>query len=54
MKNFASSVYLFAETHFQNRFWKGLEDNVGQTPISKIKEGRSGIAAEYENEPKDT
>nr|KAG5714090.1 hypothetical protein BaRGS_020418 [Batillaria attramentaria] len=33
------------------RSWRGLERKLGETPVEKAKEGRSGIALGYENEP---
>ncbi|XP_046566954.1 2-(3-amino-3-carboxypropyl)histidine synthase subunit 2-like [Haliotis rubra] len=33
------------------RTWQGLERNLGDTPVTKATEGRSGIAASYEDEP---
>lgn len=33
------------------RSWKGLEQNLGQTPVTLAEEGRSGTAFNYENEP---
>lgn len=41
-----------AENHFVNRSWKGLEEKLGQTEVGQVKEGRSGIAMEYNEEPK--
>ena len=34
----------------QNRSWTGLEQNLGQTEVTKAVEGLKGIAAEYSNE----
>lgn len=34
----------------QNRSWVGLEQNLGQTEVSKAVEGKKGIAANYEDE----
>lgn len=36
--------------YLQNRSWKGLEQNLGQTEIKKATEGAKGIAMGYENE----
>ncbi|XP_071118174.1 2-(3-amino-3-carboxypropyl)histidine synthase subunit 2-like [Haliotis cracherodii] len=33
------------------RTWQGLERNLGDTPVTKATEGRSGIAASYDDEP---
>ena len=33
------------------RSWQGLDRKLGQTPVEKAKEGRSGIAMGYQNEP---
>lgn len=34
------------------RSWQGLERKLGETPVEKAMEGRSGIALGYESEPK--
>jgi len=36
--------------YLQNRSWKGLEQNLGQTQVKKAGEGQRGIAMGYENE----
>lgn len=33
-----------------NRSWTGLEQNLGQTPVTKAVEGKKGIAASYDDE----
>ncbi|CAD5123911.1 DgyrCDS12219 [Dimorphilus gyrociliatus] len=35
----------------ENRSWRGLEQKLGETPVSEIKEGRRGIALGYTHEP---
>lgn len=35
---------------FNQRSWKGLEQNLGQTPVKLAEEGRRGTAFNYENE----
>lgn len=36
--------------YLQNRSWKGLEQNLGETEVKKAGEGAKGIAMGYENE----
>lgn len=36
----------------KNRSWTGLEQNLGQTPVVAVVEGKKGIAMGYENEDK--
>jgi len=33
------------------RSWQGLEQNLGETPVSKAVEGQRGIAMGYSGEP---
>lgn len=33
-----------------SRSWKGLEQNLGETPVTKAVEGKEGIAAGYTDE----
>jgi len=40
--------------YLQNRSWKGLEQNLGQTQVKKASEGQRGIAMGYENETERT
>lgn len=40
-----------AGEYLANRSWKGLEQKLGETPVSEIKEGRRGIALGYTHEP---
>lgn len=37
--------------NLQNRSWKGLEQNLGETEVVKAEEGRQGIPLQYDNEP---
>ena len=37
----------------KNRSWLGLEQNLGQTPVVAVVEGKKGIAMGYENEDND-
>lgn len=37
-------------THLASRSWKGLEQKLGETPVTKAVEGRRGIAIAYEDE----
>ncbi|XP_059840077.1 2-(3-amino-3-carboxypropyl)histidine synthase subunit 2 [Hypanus sabinus] len=39
-----------AASFLATRSWKGLEQNLGETPVSKAVEGRKGIAIAYEEE----
>ena len=44
-------IYLEKKGEFlQNRTWTGLEQNLGQTEVTKAVEGKKGIAARYANE----
>jgi diphthamide biosynthesis protein 2 len=38
--------------YLKNRIWTGLEQNLGQDEIKKAEQGRKGIAASYDSEPK--
>lgn len=35
------------------RHWKGLEQHLGETPVSDIQQGKKGIACEYQDEGKE-
>ncbi|XP_043941300.1 2-(3-amino-3-carboxypropyl)histidine synthase subunit 2 isoform X1 [Protopterus annectens] len=37
-------------SHLASRSWKGLEQKLGETPVTKAVEGRRGIAIAYEDE----
>ncbi|XP_067118340.1 2-(3-amino-3-carboxypropyl)histidine synthase subunit 2 isoform X2 [Centruroides vittatus] len=39
-----------AGEYLMNRTWKGLEQNLGETPVVKATEGKTGIASGYEGE----
>ncbi|NXO05363.1 DPH2 synthase, partial [Rhinopomastus cyanomelas] len=39
-----------AASFLESRSWRGLEQQLGQTPISKVVQGRRGIAIAYEDE----
>lgn len=43
------SVY-FGAGYLNDRFWKGLEQNLGATDVKLAEEGRKGIAQGYDNE----
>ncbi|KAL1502131.1 hypothetical protein ABEB36_007323 [Hypothenemus hampei] len=40
----------FGAGYLQQRSWKGLEQNLGDTEVKLAEEGRTGIAQEYKNE----
>lgn len=42
--------YSGAGEFLQSRTWTGLEQNLGETEVTKAKEGRKGIAMGYETE----
>lgn len=43
----------FAAHYLHSRSWKGLEQQLGETPVQpKAAEGRSGLPVEYDDEPK--
>ena len=35
----------------KNRSWSGLEQKIGETPVTKVTEGLKGLAASYASEP---
>lgn len=37
--------------YLANRSWRGLEQNLGETPVDFAVKGRSGIASSYLSEP---
>lgn len=42
--------FLFPASFLESRSWRGLEQQLGQTPVSKAVQGRRGIAIAYEDE----
>lgn len=42
--------FLFLGEYLSQRSWKGLEQNLGETPVADIQQGRKGIASVYEDE----
>ena len=42
---------MFSGAALAERSWKGLEQNLGKTPVTKATKGRKGIAISYEEEP---
>ncbi|XP_038075027.1 2-(3-amino-3-carboxypropyl)histidine synthase subunit 2-like isoform X2 [Patiria miniata] len=44
------TVHANASEFLAGRSWQGLEQQLGQTPVSKVVEGRTGIAASYSEE----
>lgn len=44
------SVVEYGAGFLQNRTWRGLEQNLGQTEVKLAEEGRRGIAGGYNNE----
>ena len=50
LRAFVSISYV-AEEYMRSRSWQGLEQNFGQTPVTKAAEGRKGIAIGYSHEP---
>ena len=50
--NYLNISFLFSPGEFlSSRSWRGLEQDLGKTPVIKAVEGRKGIAASYANEP---
>jgi diphthamide biosynthesis protein 2 len=48
-----SVIHHYAAGEFlKNRSWTGLEQNLGQTPVVSVVDGRKGLAMGYENEDK--
>lgn len=47
----SDGVVAISSQFLNERSWKGLEQNLGQTPVTLAEEGRSGTAFNYENEP---
>ena len=45
-----SPLFSTGAGYLQNRSWKGLEQNLGQTEVKKATEGERGIAMGYEKE----
>ncbi|XP_071501716.1 2-(3-amino-3-carboxypropyl)histidine synthase subunit 2-like [Diadema antillarum] len=45
-----SNVHRNASEFLAGRSWQGLEQKVGETPVTKATEGRKGIAASYTHE----
>jgi len=45
-----NSLSLLPASFLESRSWRGLEQQLGQTPISKAVQGRRGIAIAYEDE----
>lgn len=41
---------LFPASFLESRSWRGLEQQLGQTPVAKAVQGRRGIAIAYEDE----
>lgn len=41
---------LLPASFLESRSWRGLEQQLGQTPVSKAVQGRRGIAIAYEDE----
>ena len=41
---------MFAEEYLHQRSWQGLEQQLGETPVTKAVQGQKGIAMAYENE----
>lgn len=42
--------FLLPASFLESRSWRGLEQQLGQTPVSKAVQGRRGIAIAYEDE----
>lgn len=42
--------FLLPASFLESRSWRGLEQQLGQTPVSKAAQGRRGIAIAYEDE----
>ena len=47
-------VFNFSGEFLEMRSWKGLQQNLGATPVTKAVQGQSGIAMEYNTEPNST
>ena len=47
------TIYFSTGDRLADRSWQGLEQKLGQTPVSKAVEGRRGIAMGYTEEPKE-
>lgn len=47
-----NNIHIFVGEFLKNRTWTGLEQNLGQTEVTKAIEGRKGIASNYEDEIK--
>ncbi|XP_070563663.1 2-(3-amino-3-carboxypropyl)histidine synthase subunit 2-like isoform X1 [Ptychodera flava] len=47
-----STVHHSGAEYLASRSWSGLEQRLGETPVSDAVEGQRGIAAGYANEPK--
>lgn len=43
-------LILYLAEYLASRSWKGLEQKQGETPITKVVQGREGIAAVYSHE----
>ena len=44
-------VFFIAGEFLASRSWRGLDRKLGETPVEKAKDGRSGIALGYTHEP---
>lgn len=44
------SLCLILGEFLSQRHWKGLEQHLGETPVTGIQQGKKGIAREYEDE----
>ena len=47
-------LFLVLGEFLEMRQWKGLQQNLGDTPVTKAVEGQTGIAMEYNSEPSKT
>ena len=44
------NLFLSIANFLQSRSWRGLEQNLGETPVSKVTVGLSGLPVHYDKE----